>query len=72
MRKTLITLLLAAILLGLAACGQTPAADPADAAPSLEELYNGYLDAVSPDFAYDIALELTTDPTPPPPRPRRA
>ena len=29
---------------------------------SLQGMYDGFMDAVSPDFAYDIALELTTNP----------
>lgn len=64
MKKILTALLLTAILLGLAACdqGQTPA-QPAEEEPvSLQDLYDGYMKAVSPDFAYNIALELTTNP----------
>ena len=64
MKKTLTMLLLTAVLLSLTACGQTaPATQPAEEpAPSLEAMYDGYISAVSPEFAYDIALELTTNP----------
>jgi len=65
LRKTLTALLLTiGLLSGLTACGQSqPAAEPAgEETLSLEALYNGYMDAVSPDFAYDIALELSTNP----------
>ena len=65
MKKTLTMLLLTAVLLSLTACGQTaPATQPAEEpAPSLEAMYDGYISAVSPEFAYDIALELTTNPS---------
>ena len=59
MREKLTALLLIPMLLGLTACGQTEA--PA-AVSSPEKSYNRYLEAVSPDFAYDIAMELTTNP----------
>ncbi len=62
MRKRIIALTLAlTALLTLPACG---VAEPADAVPTatLEEQYNGYMDAVSPEYAYDIAMELTTNP----------
>lgn len=65
MKRTLTALLLIPGLLGLTACDQTaaPAASSAaQPAASLEELYNGYIAAAAPDFAYDVALELTTNP----------
>lgn len=69
MKKHLIALLLtAALLLGLTACdaadtSEGGARDPAaPSQASLEEMYNSFLAAVSPDYAYDIALELTTNP----------
>ena len=65
MKRTLTALLLIPGLLGLTACDQTaaPAASSAaQSAASLEELYNGYIAAAAPDFAYDVALELTTNP----------
>lgn len=69
MKKHLIALLLTAgLLLGLTACDAADTSEggaPDPAAPSqasLEEMYNSFLAAVSPDYAYDIALELTTNP----------
>ena len=65
MKKTLTALLLMiALLSGLTACGQSQAAPQSteEKSASLEELYNSYISAVSPDFAYEIALELTTNP----------
>ena len=66
MKKLIAALLVSAMVLGLAACSQTqpqPSAPAAEEAPvSLQTMYDGYMDAVSPDFAYDIALELTTNP----------
>ena len=65
MKKTLTALLLMiALLSGLTACGQSQAASQSteEKSASLEELYNSYISAVSPDFAYEIALELTTNP----------
>ncbi|MDO4515668.1 MAG: M28 family peptidase [Bacillota bacterium] len=59
MREKLTALLLIPMLLGLTACGQTET--PA-AVSSPEESYNRYLEAVSPAFASDIAMELTTNP----------
>nr|WP_325194911.1 M28 family peptidase [uncultured Oscillibacter sp.] len=53
-----------ALLSGLTACGQSQTAPQPteEKSGSLEELYNSYISAVSPDFAYEIALELTTNP----------
>ncbi len=66
MKRTLTSLcLLFGLLLSLAACG-APAAgtDPSqtETAPALQEICDGFLQAVAPDYAYDIALELTTNP----------
>ena len=66
MKKVLTALLTFALLSGLSACGPAPS-DPVEtsvqaAVPSLEEQYTGYLSAVSPSFAYETALELTTNP----------
>lgn len=69
-------LLSAGMLLGLTGCGtsqttQTPSSPAAETTPpavsletpvSLEEMYNAFLGAVSPNYAYDIALELTSNP----------
>lgn len=65
MKKTLTALLLMiALLSGLTACGrsQTAPQPTEEKSGSLEELYNSYISAVSSDFAYEIALELTTNP----------
>ena len=50
--------------MGLTACQQpTAPTEPTQEQPaSLQGMYDGFMDAVSPDFAYDIALELTTNP----------
>lgn len=68
MNKKLISMLLAlAMLLSFASCTapqdseNSPASETASAA-YLRELYDGFINAVSPDYAYDIALELTTNP----------
>ena len=66
LKRTLTSLcLLFGLLLSLAACG-APAAgtDPSqtETAPALQEICDGFLQAVAPDYAYDIALELTTNP----------
>ncbi|BFK88462.1 hypothetical protein I4200191B4_27680 [Pseudoflavonifractor gallinarum] len=59
-----LTLLLAgALTLSVTACTaaapkESPAAAPADP----EAAYESFLNAVSPDYAYDIAYELTTNP----------
>ena len=64
MRKKLTALFLSLVLLGLTACQQpTAPTEPTQEQPaSLQGMYDGFMDAVSPDFAYDIALELTTNP----------
>ena len=65
MKRSLTALFLGLTML-LTACSQTqaPAASAsAPASPTLQELYDSYISAVSPDFAYDIALELTTNPS---------
>ena len=66
MRKKLTALFLSLVLLGLTACQQpTAPTEPTQEQPaSLQGMYDGFMDAVSPDFAYDIALELTTNPPP--------
>ncbi|MGM9638097.1 MAG: PA domain-containing protein, partial [Butyricicoccaceae bacterium] len=66
MKRTLTSLcLLFGLLLSLAACG-TPAAgtetSQTETVPALQEICDGFLQAVAPDYAYDIALELTTNP----------
>lgn len=77
MKRTLTALILiAGLLLELAACG-TPqsseqpavsspavsaASSPAASAVSMQEMYDSFIGAVSPQYAYDIALELTTNP----------
>ena len=55
MKKTLTALLLS---LSLSGCGQIQTTTP----PSLKEEYDAFMEAVSPDYAYNIALELTTNP----------
>ena len=57
------------MLLGLSACStSTPessvSSETSSAASqaSLEEMYDRFIDSVSPDYAYDVALELTTNP----------
>ena len=65
MKRSLTSLFLGLTML-LTACSQTqaPAASAsAPASPTLQELYDSYISAVSPDFAYDVALELTTNPS---------
>ena len=65
MKRTLTALFLTVgLLLGLTACGtpQTSEEPPTSSAVSLREMYDTFIDAVSPDYAYDIALELTTNP----------
>ncbi len=65
MKRSLTALFLGLVML-LTACSQAqaPAASAsAPASPTLQELYDSYISAVSPDFAYDIALELTTNPS---------
>ena len=65
MKRSLTALFLGLTML-LTACSQTqaPAASAsASASPTLQELYDSYISAVSPDFAYDVALELTTNPS---------
>ena len=65
MKRSLTALFLGLTML-LTACSQTqaPAASAsAPASPTLQELYDSYISAVSPDFAYDVALELTTNPS---------
>lgn len=66
MKKLIAALLVSVMVLGLAACSQTqspPSAPTAEKLPaSLQTMYDSYMDAVSPNYAYDIALELTTNP----------
>ncbi len=70
MKKKLTALCLTAgMLLGLSACStSTPessvSSETSSAASqaSLEEMYDRFIDSVSPDYAYDVALELTTNP----------
>ena len=67
MKKKLTALCLTAgMLLSLTACSTSAPGDAAsseDSSPvSLEEMYDRFTDAVSPDYAYDVALELTTNP----------
>ncbi len=63
MRNRIIALTLAlAAMLTLPACGAASPAEESASTATLEEQYNGYIDAVSPEYAYDIALELTTNP----------
>ena len=57
MKKTLTALLLSLSLL-LSGCGQSQTTTP----PSLKEEYDAFMEAVSPDYANNIALELTTNP----------
>ena len=57
MKKNLTALLLSLSLL-LSGCGQSQTTTP----PSLKEEYDAFMEAVSPDYAYNIALELTTNP----------
>jgi Iap family predicted aminopeptidase len=57
LKKTLTALLLSLSLL-LSGCGQSQTTTP----PSLKEEYDAFMEAVSPDYAYNIALELTTNP----------
>ena len=57
MKKTLTALLLSLSLL-LSGCGQSQT----ETSPSPQEAYDAFMEAVSPDYAYDIALELTTNP----------
>ena len=57
MKNRVIALLLAvSLLLALTACSPTP--KPA----SLKEMYDRYIEKVSPEYAYNLALELTTNP----------
>ena len=65
MKRSLTALFLGLTML-LTACSQTQApasSASAPASPTLQELYDSYISAVSPDFAYDVALELTTNPS---------
>ena len=70
MKKKLTALCLTAgMLLGLSACStSTPessvSSETSSAASqaSLEEMYDRFTNAVSPAYAYDVALELTTNP----------
>lgn len=54
------------MLLSLTACSSSAPGDAASSAASspvsLEEMYDRFTNAVSPDYAYDVALELTTNP----------
>ena len=52
------TALLLSLSLLLSGCGQSQTTTP----PSLKEEYDAFMEAVSPDYAYNIALELTTNP----------
>lgn len=67
MNKHLTALFLTfALLTSLAGCGPqkggpTPS-QPAQATPSLKEMYDDFLAKVSPEYAYDLALELSTNP----------
>ena len=62
MKKTLSLLLLVSLVLSLASCGQKTTTDDPVAAATLAESYQSYLDTAEPSYAYDIALELTTNP----------
>ena len=67
MKKKLTALCLTAgMLLSLTACSTSAPGDAASSAASspvsLEEMYDRFTNAVSPDYAYDVALELTTNP----------
>lgn len=67
MKKKLTALCLTAgMLLSLTACSSSAPGDAASSAASspvsLEEMYDRFTNAVSPDYAYDVALELTTNP----------
>ena len=62
MKKTLSLLLLLSLVLSLASCGQKTTTDDPVAAATLAESYQNYLDTAEPSYAYDIALELTTNP----------
>ena len=62
MKKTLSLLLLLSLVLSLASCGQKTTTDDPVAAATLAESYQSYLDTAEPSYAYDIALELTTNP----------
>lgn len=64
MKKTLSLLLLLSLVLSLASCGQKTTTDDPVAAATLAESYQSYLDTAEPSYAYDIALELTTNLTP--------
>lgn len=64
MKRTLTAMLLVfGLLLSLTACG-APGTSGAEVetAPSLQEMYDNFISAVSPDYAYELALELTTNP----------
>lgn len=63
MKKRIIALSLTlASLLALSACGTPAPTENNTPTASLEEQYNSYINAVSPEYAYDIAMELTTNP----------
>ena len=62
MKKTLSLLLLLSLVLSLASCRQKTTTDDPVAAATLAESYQSYLDTAEPSYAYDIALELTTNP----------
>jgi len=62
LKKTLSLLLLLSLVLSLASCGQKTTTDDPVAAATLAESYQSYLDTAEPSYAYDIALELTTNP----------
>lgn len=64
MKRTLTALFLTAgLLLSLTACGAPQKAEEeTETVRSLQEMYDDFISAVSPDYAYGIALELTTNP----------
>lgn len=60
-KRNLIALALTGVMAcSLAACA--PAASTPDSTPDLEKMYQDFLSAASPDYAYDLAYELSTNP----------
>ena len=65
--KILSLLLAAALAVSVAGCAssgepQTSATPGGEPVSSLEDMYESFLAAVDPDYAYDVAYELTTNP----------